>query len=155
MVVASRYGWYYTPSLLSSPHIVSILWSKSGILLNPHSVWWLCWYCYGWGWGYVTVTILDVVTLYLQLDDMLVSSRSLCIFNMGSCNVGLCKEDILGVTVPLHQGASSLNTRDSIAAQYNTHITQHCQCWWLLTRPKPNSQYLRNCLRRFFRRRTT
>ena len=92
------------------------------------------------------------VTLYLQLDDMLVSSRSVCIFNMGSCNVGLCKEDILGVTVPLHQGASSLNTRDSIAAQYNTHITQHCQCWWLLTRPKPNSQYLRNCLRRFFRR---
>ena len=60
----------------------------------------------------MTVTILHVVTLYLQLDDMLVSSRSVCIFNMGSCNVGLCKEDILGVTSPLHQGASSLHTSE-------------------------------------------
>ena len=108
-------------SPLLPPHIVSILWSQSGILLSPHSVW-LCWCCW-WGWGrgrgYVRVTILHVVTLYLQLDDMLVSSRSVCIFNMGSCNVGLCKEDILGVTVPPHQGASSLNTGDCTAAQYN------------------------------------
>ena len=69
--------------------------------------------------------MLPVVTLYLQLDDMLVSSRSVCIFIIwvaGCCNVGLCKEHILGVTNTLNQGASSLhtsNTWDFEAAQYN------------------------------------
>ena len=37
----------------------------------------------------MTVTILHVVTLYLQLDDMLVSSRSVCIFNIMSIAVML------------------------------------------------------------------
>ena len=109
-----------TDDIILPPHIIAILWSKSGILL-PRSL--QCW-CWCW-WGYVRVTIRHSVTMYLQLDDMLVSSRSACIFNMSSCNLGLCKEHILGVTLPLHQGASSLNT---------ICTTEHCRCWWLLTR---------------------
>ena len=85
------------------------------------------------------VTILHVVTLYLQLDDnddTLVSSRSVCIFTMSSCNLGLCKEDILGVTSPLHQGASSLHTSEYWRLYYRSSIqyTQHCRSCWLLTR---------------------